>query len=100
MLLLLLKHVPTVKCDLAKLRGAFEKAVIKRLMYVYTSHNILIVVDKIVIRTDVPYGALLSGGLDSSLVAAVANRYAAKRVEEDMTVQGEGLFEYTSLVLG
>jgi len=31
---------------------------------------------------DVPYGVLLSGGLDSSIVAAVAQRYAAKRVED------------------
>jgi asparagine synthase (glutamine-hydrolysing) len=32
---------------------------------------------------DVPYGVLLSGGLDSSLVAAVAARFAAHRVEDD-----------------
>ena len=30
---------------------------------------------------DTPYGVLLSGGLDSSLVAAIAAKFAAKRVE-------------------
>lgn len=34
---------------------------------------------------DVPYGVLLSGGLDSSLIAAIARRYADHRVESGDT---------------
>jgi asparagine synthase (glutamine-hydrolysing) len=49
----------------AELRAGFEQAVHRQLM------------------TDVPYGVLLSGGLDSSLVAACAARFARQRVEED-----------------
>jgi len=33
------------------------------------------------LMTDVPYGVLLSGGLDSSVVSAIAARYARRRVE-------------------
>jgi asparagine synthase (glutamine-hydrolysing) len=51
--------------DPAQLREAFESAVHRQMM------------------TDVPYGVLLSGGLDSSLVAAVAARFSRRRVEDN-----------------
>jgi len=56
--------VEGVDVSLDDVREAFEAAVHRQLM------------------TDVPYGVLLSGGLDSSLVAAVAARYARHRVED------------------
>ncbi len=45
------------------LREALELAVEKQLM------------------SDVPYGVLLSGGLDSSIISAVAKKFATKRIE-------------------
>ncbi len=48
-----------------EIRAALERAVHAQLM------------------SDVPYGVLLSGGLDSTIIATVAARYARKRIEED-----------------
>ncbi len=58
-------NVKDRKTSLTDLRAAMEKAVHKQLM------------------SDVPYGVLLSGGLDSSITSALAKKYSAKRVESD-----------------
>lgn len=54
-----------VQVDPTTLREALEQAVHRQLM------------------SDVPYGVLLSGGLDSAVVATCAARFARHRVEED-----------------
>jgi asparagine synthase (glutamine-hydrolysing) len=51
--------------DSAELRAALEKAVKRQLM------------------SDVPYGVLLSGGLDSSIISAIVAKYAEHRIEDD-----------------
>ena len=35
------------------------------------------------LMSDVPYGILLSGGLDSSVISAIARKYASRRIETD-----------------
>ena len=53
-------YKPSETLVFAELRARFEKAVVKRMM------------------SDVPWGVLLSGGLDSSLVASCASRHAMR----------------------
>lgn len=53
------------KADVAELREALIAAVKRQLM------------------SDVPYGVLLSGGLDSSITSAIAARFAQNRIEDD-----------------
>ncbi len=58
-------RVKDVPADPSAIRAALEAAVARQLM------------------TDVPYGVLLSGGLDSSLLTAIAHRHKERRVETD-----------------
>ena len=53
--------------DINELRSALEAAVHRQLM------------------SDVPYGVLLSGGLDSSIISAITKKYASKRIESNDT---------------
>ncbi|MFI3266249.1 MAG: asparagine synthase B, partial [Rikenellaceae bacterium] len=53
------------KADVQELRDALKASVKRQLM------------------SDVPYGVLLSGGLDSSIISAIAKEYSEHRVESD-----------------
>ena len=57
------KSVEKNNTSINDIRTALESAVHRQLM------------------TDVPYGVLLSGGLDSSIISAVVKKYADKRIE-------------------
>ncbi|HEY3384193.1 MAG TPA: asparagine synthase B [Vicinamibacterales bacterium] len=56
---------PTTPYDPVILREALEASVHRQLM------------------CDVPYGVLISGGVDSSIIAAIAARFSQRRIEED-----------------
>ena len=58
-------NVKNNKSDEAELRRALEEAVHRQLM------------------SDVPYGVLLSGGLDSSIISAIAKKYSSRRIETE-----------------
>lgn len=58
-------NVKDNESDESLLRSSLEAAVHRQLM------------------SDVPYGVLLSGGLDSSVISAIAKRYAARRIEDN-----------------
>ncbi|MFW6309813.1 MAG: asparagine synthase B [Prolixibacteraceae bacterium] len=59
------ENVKDNPADIDELSEALEKAVHRQLM------------------SDVPYGVLLSGGLDSSITSALAKKFSAKRIEEN-----------------
>jgi len=59
------ENVADNKTDMQALHDSLEAAVQRQLM------------------SDVPYGVLLSGGLDSSVISAIAKKYSAERIEED-----------------
>ena len=58
-------NVKDNETNLDHLQSALEKAVHRQLM------------------SDVPYGVLLSGGLDSSITSALAKKYSKKRIESN-----------------
>jgi asparagine synthetase B (glutamine-hydrolysing) len=66
--------------DIAAIRKGLEEAVHRQMM------------------SDVPYGVLLSGGLDSSIISAVAAKYARKELKVE-TNKKLGILDCTVLQL-
>ncbi len=60
-------YIPSTPFDVDILRDALEASVKRQLM------------------CDVPYGLLISGGLDSSVISAIAAKYSKNRIENDDT---------------
>lgn len=68
-------YLPHGEINLNSIRASLEESVLKRMM------------------TDVPFGVLLSGGLDSSIIASIAARHREK------VTGSEGVYGYASMNL-
>lgn len=70
-------HLPQKQVDLEQIRFSLEQSVVKRMM------------------TDVPFGVLLSGGLDSSIIASIAARNRRAAQQTDYGYASENLLTFS-----